>query len=78
MDITTAIVTIIFSFIILFKLYSLRKNGIKETLKRKIIVFPIIIGILGIFVLLNPEHTLQNPKDILTDFVSSIVNKKDI
>lgn len=78
MDTATIIVTTIFSLMIIFKLYSLRKNGIKKTLKRKLVVLPIVAVVVGMFILLNPEYEIKNPKDMLTDFVSSIIEKNGV
>lgn len=78
MDTATIIVTTIFSLMIIFKLYSLRKNGIKKTLKRKLVLLPIVAVVVGMFILLNPEYEIKNPKDMLTDFVSSIIEKNGV
>ena len=78
MDTATIIVSTVFALIILFKIYNLRKKGIKETLKQKLVVLPVVAVVVGIFMILNPEYELQSPKSMLTEFVSSFIEEKDI
>ena len=78
MDTVTIIVSTVFALIILFKLYNLRKKGIKETLKQELIVLPIVAVVVGVFIVLNPGYELQSPKTMLTEFISSFIEEKDI
>jgi F0F1-type ATP synthase membrane subunit a len=75
-----SITTIIFSTLVilltLFKLYSIKKKGLKDFFKsfltKKLIVLPIIALIYGVFMLINPDVEIQNPKTILTEYISSV------
>lgn len=58
----------------LYKLYSIRKNGFKSFLTRKLIVLPIIALIYGAFILINPDVSIENPKTIITEYISSVIN----
>lgn len=78
MNKATIIITMIFSIITLFKLYFLFKNGIKKSLKRKLVMLLVVAPMLGIFMFLNPEYKILNPKDMFKDFVSLVIEKSDI
>ena len=77
MDTASIIVTSIFIILIAYKLYSIRKKGIKQAITQKLIVLPIVAIVIGAFMLINPDFELQNPKDTLTSLVSEIVDEKD-
>ena len=77
MDTASIIVTSIFIILIAYKLYSIRKKGIKQAITQKLIVLPIVAIVIGAFMLINPDFELQNPKDMLTSFVSEIIDEKD-
>ena len=78
MDTASIIVTIIFIALLAYKLYSIRKKGLKQALKQKLVMLPIVAIIIGAFMLINPDFEMQNPKDILTGFVSEIIDEKDV
>ena len=78
MDTASIIVTILFIALLAYKLYSIRKKGLKQALTQKLVVLPIVAIILGVFMLINPDFEMQNPKDLLTGFVAEIIDEKDV
>ena len=81
---TTAIAVIsLIVIIILIKLYSMfntiNKKGIKSFfqgfLKQKLIMLSIVAVVLGIYMFFNPDFQFENPKDLVIDYVSVLINK---
>ena len=83
MNITAISVISLITIVFVFKLYNAFKNikdkGIKgfftSFLKQKVIMLSIVAVVLGIYMFFNPDFQFENPKDLIIDYVSVLINK---
>ena len=84
MNIAAVSTTVLFAIIALIKFYNMfntiSKKGIKEffkeSFKKKLIALSVIAVIFGIYILFNPDFQFENPKNIISEYISSLINWK--
>ncbi len=76
MDITTIIITVIIVLIVFAKIYNgyntVNKKGIKGLITQKLAMFSFVTVIFGVVMFINPNFQIENPKDTITGWISSI------
>ena len=78
MNYVSIIITVLIILVMLAKFYNMfntiKKKGIKGVLTQKLIMISVVGIIIGIYVLINPDATIENPKTLITEYVSVLVN----
>jgi hypothetical protein len=82
MNIAAVSTTALFVIIAIIKFYymfkTISEKGIKEffkdSFKKKLIAFTIITVIFGIYILFNPDFQFENPKDMIGEYVTLLIN----
>ena len=73
MSMTTVFVTLLVVVVIVFKFNHMQNKGIMNFLVTKIIVLSVVATLLGVYSLFNPDFQIQEMKEVLTSYMSSVI-----
>ena len=77
MNNTAIIVTVLMVLFVLFKIYNgyktISTKGIKGLVTQKLGMLVVVGSVIGIFMLINPDFEMQNPKELITEYISTVV-----
>ena len=77
MNIIAIIVTVLIALLVLFKIYNayntISKKGIKGLVRQKLGMLAVVGVVLGVFMLINPDFQIQNSKELIVEYISTVV-----
>lgn len=73
MDTNNILISLFIAVVVLFKLYTVRKKGIKTVLRQKLMTLPVIAIIFGVITLIYPNFNIADSKQVIIDYIDVVM-----